>query len=81
MLTWTASASPDVRSYKIWKKGMFGSEVIATAAGAGVRLGSAQVPKKIKVAVSAVDADGLESEQSSAVEVTPPVAGPAAADK
>ncbi|MCX6996165.1 MAG: hypothetical protein NTV49_03555 [Kiritimatiellaeota bacterium] len=72
VLTWTASAAQDVKAYKVWKKSFFSAEVVATVAGPECRLTRAQVEKKINVFISAVDADGLESEHSAVLAVAPP---------
>ena len=72
LVQWTASSSKDVKQYKVWKKGLFSAEVIATVAATEHRLTSEQVGKKLNVFISAVDADGLESAHSAVLAVEPP---------
>ncbi len=73
-LTWTAPAQPDIKSYKVWKKGLFSSDLITTPDTAECQIRSSEIGKKMVVTVSAVDADDLESPRSGILEIVPPVA-------
>jgi fibronectin type 3 domain-containing protein/TolB-like protein len=68
-LSWNASVTPDVKQYKVWKKGFVSSELLSTVSQTSCQFSAEQVGKKAKVMVSAVDADGLESLRSEVQEV------------
>lgn len=74
-LSWTAPAVPDVKAYRVSRTGFLGmgSTVLGESESAALRLTAAQVGKGISVFVTAVDADGLESERSPPLEIRPPV--------
>lgn len=71
-LRWTASVTPDVKQYKIWKSGFLGAELLVTVTSTCCPLTAAQVGKQAKVMVSAVDTEGLESPRSAALTVASP---------
>ena len=71
-ISWTAPPQPDIRDYKIWKKGFITADVLTTTTATGYQLGSVEIGKKIVIQVSAVDQDGLESARSDPVEIRPP---------
>lgn len=74
-ITWTAPPQPDIRRYRIWKKGTFRSSEIGFCESTGRRLDPAQAGAGTSVYVTAVDADELESEPSAAIAIPPPTAG------
>jgi fibronectin type 3 domain-containing protein len=75
-LTWAASPSPDIKTYKVWKKTFFGADVLTTVEANTCTLTAEQVGKGLRVLVSAVDAEKLESARSAPLEVAPPAAAP-----
>ncbi|WP_305733173.1 FlgO family outer membrane protein [Trichlorobacter ammonificans] len=60
-VTWQKSAQSDVRQYAVYKKGFFGGQKLATLEATEWKV---QEPGKLELYVTAVDADGLESEPS-----------------
>lgn len=74
-LSWTAPEVPDVKAYRVSRAGFLGlgSTVLGESESTTLRLAAAQVGKGISVFVTAVDADGLESERSPPLEIRPPV--------
>jgi fibronectin type 3 domain-containing protein len=72
LLTWTPSPVPDIKQYKIWKKGFIGADLLTATESSEYQLSSMDVGKKLVVVVSAVDLDGLESERTAPVEIRPP---------
>jgi uncharacterized protein len=72
VLTWSAPPQPDVKEYRVWKKGFGGGELLTTLPGREYLLTWQVVAKRIVVSVSAVDEDGLESEHSEPVDVRAP---------
>ena len=70
-LTWSAPAVDDIVSYTVWQKKLWRWVPLGTSEETGFRISAETVDQGITVAVSATDADGLESEKS------PPLAIPA----
>jgi hypothetical protein len=60
--------------YRLYKKGLFSSERIATSREPEAALDAAAVGKRITVYVTAVDEEGLESRPSEPLEIRPPAA-------
>jgi fibronectin type 3 domain-containing protein/TolB-like protein len=73
-LTWASSPSPDIKAYKVWKKTFFGADALATVESNTCTLSAEQVGKGIRVLVSAVDTEKLESARSAPLEIVPPPA-------
>ena len=72
LLTWTPPPLPDIRQYKVWKKGFIMSDLLTETESSEYQLSSTDVGKKLVVTISAVDEDGLESERTAPVEIRPP---------
>jgi fibronectin type 3 domain-containing protein len=68
-LTWTAPAAEDVRSYKLWRRKLIGWELVSATERTEYLFEATELAKPIRVAVTAVDRDELESEKSEAVEI------------
>ncbi len=68
LLTWTPPAVSDIVRYRVWKKGLLGADLLGETGTPDFQLTAAVLAKKIKVQVSAVDKDGLESERSGVVD-------------
>ena len=71
-LTWAASPSPDIKVYKVWKKTLFGADPLATVETNAYMLTAEAVGKGLRVLVSAVDAEKLESARGAPLDLTPP---------
>jgi fibronectin type 3 domain-containing protein len=71
-LTWAASPSPDIKAYKVWKKTFFGADLLTTVEANTCTLTAEQVGKGIRVLVSVMDTEKLESARSAPLEVAPP---------
>lgn len=73
-VSWTAPEVPDVKAYRVARAGFLGlgGTVLGEAESTSLRLTAAQVGKGVTVFVTAVDADGLESERSVPKEIRPP---------
>jgi fibronectin type 3 domain-containing protein len=69
-LTWTASAESDVERYNVKQLGFFGAKALCAADGTSADLAAGTIGKRIKVVVTAVDVDGLESEPSEVIEIS-----------
>ncbi len=76
-VVWTPPEEPDIRQYRVWKKGMLGlnTSPLGTSDTTEFVLPAAVAAAKIAVQVSAVDADGLEGQRSEPVDVRPPAVG------
>jgi fibronectin type 3 domain-containing protein len=72
VLTWQAPPQPDITSYQVWKKGRMSSTPIGTTTACRLTLGPAAVGTRMSVQVSALDADGLESERTAPFELRHP---------
>lgn len=70
-LTWTASPSPEIKTYKVWKKTFFGADLLMSVETNTCTLTTEQVGKGVKILVSAVDAEKLESARSAPLEIVP----------
>ena len=81
LLTWAVSPSPDIKAYKVWKKTLFGADVVMTVETNACTLTSELVCKGLRILVSAVDAEKLESLRSAPLEVAPPAAPPPPPEK
>ena len=76
-LTWVASPSPDIKNYNVWKKTFFGADLLTSVETNACLLTAEQIGKGLRVLVSAVDAEKLESARSAPLEIAPlPVAAP-----
>ena len=73
-LAWVAASETDIVKYRVWKKNLLKWDLLSETAELELSLTTAEVGKKMRVAVSAVDVDGLESARSATVEIVPPVA-------
>jgi fibronectin type 3 domain-containing protein len=70
-LTWRPPRE-GMAEYRLYKKGLFSSERIATSREPEAALDAAAVGKRITVYVTAVDEEGLESRPSEPLEIRPP---------
>lgn len=76
-LTWVASPSPDIKQYNVWKKTFFGADLLTTVETNACLVSVEQLGKGLRVLVSAVDAEKLESPRSVPLDIAPlPVAAP-----
>lgn len=64
-----------MREYRVYRKGFLASEKILTVEAPAALLSPAQVGKRLSIAVTAVDEEGLESLPSAALDIRAP-AGP-----
>ena len=71
-LSWTPPPEPDVKGYRVWKKGWLGADEIGKTEAPELVLTRDVVGKGLAIQVSALDADGLESARSEAVNVVAP---------
>ena len=71
-LTWSAPPESDVVEYRVWGKKLFGQDEWARCAERECWIERARIGSRGVVAVSAVDADGLESVFSAWLEIRPP---------
>ncbi|MCX7010470.1 MAG: hypothetical protein NTY53_25045, partial [Kiritimatiellaeota bacterium] len=53
-LTWTASPSPDIKAYKVWKKTFFGADLLTTVEANTCALTAEQVGKGVRVLVNLI---------------------------
>jgi hypothetical protein len=65
-----------VTGYTVWQKGFFRWSALGTATATEFAIPAALAGKKITVAVTAKDADGLESVRSAPLELSPAKASP-----
>ncbi|MBP7275847.1 MAG: fibronectin type III domain-containing protein [Kiritimatiellae bacterium] len=77
LLTWNPPAVSDIVTYKIWRTGLIRSAVLGEAEAPEFKIDAARVGRGITVEVSAVDADGLESDRSAELTLPPPPPAPA----
>jgi fibronectin type 3 domain-containing protein len=77
VLTWTAPDDRGVRSFRVARLGLMGltSSALGDTEERRLALEAVQVGKGVRVFVTALDNDGLESPRSAVVEIRPPVAG------
>lgn len=69
-LTWTAPAQNDIVKYRVWQPRLiFGSRELMVVEEPLCEFDAEDVGKKLKVHVTAVDADGLESKPSEVFEI------------
>ncbi len=73
-LTWTPSPSPDIKAYTVWKKTFFGAEPLMSVETNACLLTAECIGKGLRVLVSAVDAEKLESARSAPLELAAPAA-------
>lgn len=69
LLKWTKPPQKDVTKYKVWKKGFLKSSLLGESEKVEFNIPAAELGKEADVCVSAVDADGLESERSGTLKV------------
>jgi len=70
-VSWKAPTQPDVQRYKVWRKKLFGWDLITTTDQTNYLFEFAEASKAMTIAVSAADQDQLESPKSEAIEVKP----------
>ena len=80
LLAWNPPEVPDIASYKVWEKGLFRTVELGGTETPELRIASGRVGRGITVQVSAIDADGLESERSAAFKIRPPAPSASTAD-
>jgi fibronectin type 3 domain-containing protein len=69
--TWQAPAQPDIRRYKVWRKKFIGWDLISTTDQTNYLFEYTELSKPMKIAISSVDQDELESEKTEIVEIKP----------
>ena len=69
ILTWSANTEPDIVSYSVFEKGFFGLTKIGTVKEPRFIKAGPKPGKSRDYLVTAVDRDGLESEQSTPINV------------
>lgn len=70
-VSWQAPGQPDVRRYKVWRKKFIGWELVSTTEQPGYLFEFNDQSQPMTLAVSAVDADALESEKSESLDIEP----------
>jgi fibronectin type 3 domain-containing protein len=70
-IKWLAPAQKDIKTYRLYKSGLFSGKLLKETDKTECVLEESVVGKSIKVSVSAVDIDGLESVMSSEIEIKP----------
>ncbi len=69
-LSWTAPPQDDIVKYRVWQpRTIFGNRELKVVEAPHCDFGHEDVGKKLKVVVTAIDADGLESEASQVFEI------------
>ena len=68
---WQAPAQPDIRRYKVWRKKFIGWDLISATDQSNYLFEFTELSKPMKIAVSAVDQDELESEKTETLEIKP----------
>lgn len=68
-LSWQAAPQPDISAYRLYRKKFLGAEELRDVDEAAAQFTAKEVGKRITIAVSALDADGLESERSDWLEL------------
>lgn len=79
VLAWTPSEAPDIAAYQVWENGLLRSARLGESKTPEFAIPSARAGRRMSVYVVAVDADGLESARSEALDLRPPAASPAPA--
>ncbi len=69
---WRPPPQPDCARYRVWRRAFLSWRELASVEEPLVRLDAAAVGRGITIAVSAVDADGLESDRSASAEMAGP---------
>ncbi|MDD4869414.1 MAG: CsgG/HfaB family protein [Kiritimatiellae bacterium] len=64
VIKWSPPPQSDIKEYKVFEKGMFRSKLLMTVDKPECVLTQAQAGNKIKITVSSIDTDGLESDVS-----------------
>lgn len=70
-VAWQAPIQKDVRRYKVWRKKLFGWELVSATEQTSYLFEFTELSKPLTIAVSAVDKDELESDRSEALEIKP----------
>lgn len=70
-VTWQAPVQKDVRRYKVWRKKLFGWELVSATEQTSYLFEFTELSKPLTIAVSAVDKDELESDRSGSLEIKP----------
>ena len=72
VVRWSAAPQPDITGYKVWRKGLLSAQELGRAERTEYTVGPAELGKGLTLQVSALDADGLESERSEPLEIKLP---------
>lgn len=70
-VTWKAPGQPDVRHYKVWRKKLFGWELVSSTEQTHYLFEFTELSKPMTIAISSVDKDELESGRSESIEIKP----------
>jgi len=71
IVSWEPPDQPDIVRYRVWKKGMFGATPLGTTEETHYELIAAAIGKCVKIYVTAIDEDELESKPGKLLEVRP----------
>jgi hypothetical protein len=71
LLSWNAPPQPDIKQYRVWKKGVLGlgAAPLGNTDGTEFALHATNVGAKLNVQISSIDVDGLESQRSEPLEI------------
>ena len=70
-VTWKAPGQPDIRHYKVWRKKLFGWELVSSTEQTHYLFEFTELSKPMTISISAVDKDELESGRSESIEIKP----------